>query len=365
MSMPRTERSKAYANHLAGVRALRHSKAADDIEVVKSINGTLKRMREDGEMYGAVRATGSADVHVNTLMGNMSVAYANDMFIGDRLMPVLPVNKLSNLFAKYSKRDILGYPDDEMGEGSEAAEVSQSKSTGTYLVKPKGFKTKVLVKTLDNQDEPYDEMVDANDQVAEGLSFKREKRIAGILSTAANYNGNTSALGASARWDVGTGTPIKTIIDAKANTWMGRGRSKLVGFCSQTVYNALRVNASILETLKYTRGGIAKYEELCNLFELDELLVGASRQDTANSGQAESISRIWPDVFGIVRVAENPSLRNAVFGYTPRFKNEIITKTWYDPKTDSRGAYWIQQTTDEDHIIVAPETGFLLTTVIG
>jgi hypothetical protein len=361
----RCEKSIAYAKAMQAARALQHSLNPEDREVVKSINASLKRIRDDAELVGAERAINPGDVHVNTLMGNLSVQYANEAFIGERLMPVINVGKLSNLFAKYDKRDILAYPSDEMADGAEANEVSQARSTGSYLCQGRGFKTKVLVKTIDNADEPYNEMLDATDQVNEGLAFKRELRIAAKMCTSANYGSNTTGLAGGARWDTATGNPVRDVLSAKSNMWMGRGKAKTVGFCSEAVYRSLKTNTLILDVLKYSRGGTAKHEELLNLFEIDELHVGAGRQDTANSGQAASYGRIWSDVFGIVRVAETPSLRNAVFGYTPRFKNEVQTKTWFNPHTDTRGAYWIQSTADEDHIIVAPDTGFLITTPIS
>ena len=50
---------------------------------------------------------------------------------------------------------------------------------------------------LRDADEPYDEMVDANDQVSEGLSFKREKRIASIRPGAQEAIASRNASAAS------------------------------------------------------------------------------------------------------------------------------------------------------------------------
>lgn len=366
MIVVRSAKATEYQKSFDAARRMGHSKNADDVQVVKSMNDAYKRIREDGDMNGAVRAINPGDVHVNTLMGNMSVQYANDMFIGERLMPVLNVNKLSNKFAIYDKRDILAYPDDSMGDGAEANEVTQSKSSSSYLCEGRGFKTRVLVKTIDNQDEPFDEMLDATNQVNEGLAFKREKRIATLMCDSSKYNGNTGAIASGDRWDTaGGGNPINDILYAKSKLWMGRGKAKTVLFASEAIYRCWKTNPVILNVLKYSRGGTAKYEELVNLFEVDEILIGLARQDGANPGANASYSRIWSDVAGLVRVAETPSLRNAVFGYTPRFKGEVGHKQWYNPNTDTRGAYWLQSTADECHIVVAPDTGYLITTPIG
>src|SRR6476620_10958022 len=66
------------------------------------------------ELQMQLRGVAPKSVHQNTFMDNFSVQYANDDFVGDRLMPPVPVTKRSNSYVIYTKRDRFGFPNDEM-----------------------------------------------------------------------------------------------------------------------------------------------------------------------------------------------------------------------------------------------------------
>src|SRR5690606_2549306 len=102
----------------------------------------------------------SSSVHVQSFMSNLSVKYANEDYIGDALLPPVAVNNLTDKFAIYTKRDGLAVPDDSMTGRSEAREVEQSRSSDTYTCEGRGLKEWLERKTVDNQDDVFDEMMD-------------------------------------------------------------------------------------------------------------------------------------------------------------------------------------------------------------
>jgi len=221
--------------------------------------------------------------------------------------------------------------------------------------------------TLTNEDAPLNEMVDLVEAIAEGLSFRREQRIAGVLTTAANFGANTAAIGAANRWDTVTGgDPIADIQTATAAIWQGRGPSDLIGFCSLDVYQVLSRHPAILDLFKYNGSspGLATPDMIARFFDIDRLLVGKAREDLTNEGTAPVFTRIWGDVFGVVRVARRASVRNAVFGYTFRH-GAIQTVVDYDPLKGHGGGYTAQVSVSEVHQVVASPTGYLITTPVG
>ena len=306
-------------------------------------------------------------VHQNATLSNMSVQYANEMYIGEDLMPVLQVAKQSDVYYSYGQSDRLQYPDDEMGSRGQANEIQESRSTSTYVCRPYGFSNFVSRMTLTNEDAPLDEMLDLVEAISEGLAFKREQRIANVLTTAGNYGANTAAIAAANRWDTVTGgDPIQDIQNATAAIWQGRGPSDLIGFCSLDVYQVLSRHPAILDLFKYNGSspGLATPDMIARFFDIDRLLVGKARQDTATEGQAAAYSRIWSDVFGVVRVARRASVRNAVFGYTFRH-GAIQTAVDYDSLKGHGGGYTAQVSVSETHQVVASPTGYLITTCIN
>lgn len=302
--------------------------------------------------------------HNDSTISSMSVQYGNGSYIGERLMPVVAAAHKSDKYFTYDKRAQLAYPDDALGVRGSPNEVTRSRGTDSFTTLGYGLKDFVDASELANADAPLDDLADATGGLLEALAFKREQRIATIMTTAGSYAGNTVALGSSVRWDDVGSNPVGDIQSARNNLWVGRGPSKIVAFTSLAGWTALQANAQMQDLFKYTRDGLLQPEQWANYFGIDELLIGEARRDTANEGQTGSYGRMWGDVFGLVRVATTPTIRNAAFGYTFRF-GQIATAQWFDPEIGAKGGWWAKAAVEETHKIVAPDTGYLITTIIG
>lgn len=352
----RTEKGMGYETLMKGLETIRRSPKSEHKDMWKRLNDEMM----------AMKAVSANSVHANTFLSSMSVQYANDEYIGERLIPAVPVDKRSNSFATYPKRERLEYPSDDLSSRGQANELEETRSSDNYSVRDYGFSNFVSDDTLDNQDEIFDEMVDLVEAINEGIAFKRELRLASVLTTAGNYAGNTAALSGSDQWDSAAGgNPIEDIQTALAAMWSGRGATSRIAFCSLEVFNVLARHPMILDLLKYQRSGLAKKEELAGIFGLDDILVGAARKQTSNEGQTAAYSRIWGKVFGIVRVAKRPSKRCAHFASLFRMNGDPVTTEWYDPKIGKKGGNYAKVGVSEDAKVVAGDTGYLLTTVIS
>lgn len=298
-------------------------------------------------------------VHVDTTLANVSIQYANGAYMGTQLMPVVQVAHLSDRYFVYDKRSRLAYPDDYVGSRASPNELNENLITDNFSCKPYAYKEYIDNLTLENQTAPLDAMVDVVANLNEGIAFREELRIAALLGSASTYGSNFTTLGAGAGW-TGTGNPITDLQNASAALWTGRGPSKKVGFCSLNVWNALVNNAKILALFQYSRPGLNTKQEIASVFGLDDIFVSDARKDTANESQAANYSRIWPDVFGVIRVATSPGIRSASFGYTFRFGQKDTTE-WFDPSIGPKGGYYARVGLVEDHKPVAPDLGFLIT----
>lgn len=345
----RTPAGLAYERDISRVRAW--AKNYED-PTVKQANAEITRMK-----YIA-----PGNVHTNATLTNLAVKYKNDAFIGLELMPVVPVGKLSDFYYIYPKRSRLATPDTKLGHRGKANEVQDSREQATYSCEGYGLKNYVDAVTIANQDAPLDEMMNSTEIVQDMIDLDEELRIAAIMTDPSNYAGNTTAIAASSRWDTsGGGDPIADIQAASAALWNGAGRTMKVGFTSLDVWNVLSRHPSILDLFKYkgSTSGLATQSMVAQFLGLDRILVSEARKDTANSGQTASYSRIWGDVFGVVRVAMTPSRETAAFGFTFRMGPKR-TDTWFDQTLGTQGAYYTRTTVMEDHKVVAGDTGYLI-----
>ena len=319
----------------------------------------------------------AGDVHTDASMSNMSVMYGNDDFIGTELMPIVPVNKQSNVYQVYTKRDRFAAPDAQIGDYGEAKEINQTRSTSSYACENFALKDAIAVTTLANQDEPLNEMVDLQSGILDLLFLAEEIRIAAVVGAAASYGTNTAAKAAAARWDVPGGDPIADMQAASAAMWKGRGSSAKYMFSDLDIYHVLSRHQDILGLFQYNGSspGLATPDMIAKYIGAERYLIGEGRYDTANLGTTASYSRIWPAVWGMIRVARTPSLRNASFGYTLRWSlsgmanvsanQGMVTKQWYDPTKGLGGSYYAEVGHSEDHKVVAGDTGYLYTTIIN
>jgi hypothetical protein len=301
-------------------------------------------------------------------MTNMSVMYANDELIGDRIMPTIFNNgKLSAIYFSYDRRDRTAYPDDTMTDRQDPAELSQNRSTTTIGLLPRALKEMLDWYTIQNQSAPLNEIVDVVENVLYGMAFRKELRIISAATTAAGFGSNTTAVAAADRWDTALGGDPGAVVDAAlAATWSGSGPGRWVAATSLTVHNVLKRHPRILDRFK-TAGGPpmqATRQMLAEYFEVDEYIVGKARNDTANLGQTASYSRMWPDVFGVYRVSERPGVRNAAFGYTIQ-DLPVQQDLQFLLEKSSKGAYQSRASCADVQQIVCSDCAYLITTPVG
>jgi len=287
-----------------------------------------------------VKGVGAGAVHADQFLGNLSQMYANDSYIGERLVTIVPVEKRTNRYAIYPQREMFEAPSDLLtSQKARANEISETRSYASYELKDYGLENFVSNETLDNQDVPFNERADAVAHLAEHMARKREVRIADLLTTAGNYgSGNSTTLSGSDQWNSAAGgNPIKVIQDAKAALFNGPGATDIVAFSSLGVFNVLARHLQLLDLQKYTINGLLTPEAIARYFGFSAYLIGESRKQTANEGQTASYSRIWGDDFGLVRVARGPSLKTASFASLFRKNGDPVVTEWFDPVAGKSG----------------------------
>lgn len=335
---------------------LTSTKAADKAKVDRA----NKAMRQ--------KFLSAGTVHVDAVLSNVSVQYANEAYIGIELMPPVQVSKPSGLYFIYDRRNRLAYPDDAMNTRARANSIQESRSTDNYSCRPYGLEDFVDITTIENQDAPLNEMLDATESTNEGLAFNRERRIATVVTTAANYSSTNkiTLVAGSTSWKNGGGDPITVAQNARAALWSSRGASRIVAAADIFTWNALAQHPRMLDLFKYggTAPGLMTPNMFCAYFNIDELLIAEARQDSANEGQAPSFGRIWPNFFWMGRVARAPSIRQASFGATFRH-GPVETMEWFEPAIGRKGGNYVKVTTEEDHKIQAQDTAYLVSSPLA
>jgi len=324
-------------------------------------NDDQKAVRAQNEALVHLRDLGADAVHIDAAMREMSIRYQNDEYIGLRVMPVATVSKRSDKYFKYDERAQQAVPSARMDARGQANEVRQGLSPDNYSVSDFGLQETVPMTEIGNADAPLDPLADANMLVNDLCGLNREIEIATVMTTSGNYGANTTAIAAGAEWNSADGgKPIQLIQKAVDALYSGSGASKVVGFTSVNVFRALSRHPQIRDLFKYTADGFATANQIAEYFGFDELVVGRARNDTANIGQTETIARIWPDSFGVVRVAMQPTIRS--YGFATTFRHGPVESVQMFERLKGRGgSYVVRVEYSEDYKVVASRAGYLIT----
>lgn len=368
MPVQGTERGRAYKAFRDHVKrqCLRSATRLVDFDSDQQ----LAELAEQNQSLLELKDLRPGTVHHDVVLTNLSVMYANDDLMGERVIPTIFTNgSLSGTYFEKNKRDRFAYPDDSMAERSDPNEVTQGRSKKTYAEESRALKGYLPWEVIQNQSAPLNELVDVQDLVLGGIAHRKELRIISLVETTGNYAGNTVALAAGDRFDsAGGGDPGGVVDDAVKAIWTGGGPGQLVMITSLDVHNVLKRHPAILDTFKYGVGAegpkMATRQMIAEYFEVDEYIVGKARSDTANEGQTASYSRMWDDGISILRVATSPSVNNLAWGYSFQ---DLPTRTdlFWQPEQGAFGRYMARSAHHDVQQVIAGDAGYRITTPIG
>lgn len=309
-----------------------------------------------------------ASAHVNAALSDFASSYSNGRLFADRVSPVILVDKKSDSFHKFIQKDSTTAVDNRVGERGAIPEVTIENETGSYTCLGYGLRGPVS-RALQATADPA---VNPKQRTAKNLMLRnmlqREIRVAAQIMTAANWaSANTAA--ATAVWsNAVTGVPLTDIQTAReAIPAGGDDESQLVGICALEVFHDLISHPQIRDLHGMSVGQIDA-PTLASYLGLDELLVSDAQKNTANSGQAVSLSRIWTaTMFAMVRVPKSlQGLDQQLFGCTFRRKiagssNGILVREWHVENEGTEGTDHLAVTHEDDEEIIQNNQGFLLT----
>lgn len=363
-----TSLASNYEREKAGLMSIIEDAARGDakakLQLQKSVGAALRK-----------REIGPTDMSGVPVINTMSVAYASDEFIGLELFPLVTVEQYSGSYVVHERRDRLQKPKTKgRGQRGEANEINRRVSTSGYAVEPDQLEGVLEVQVALNQSQPLSELLQLTEDVNHDLALNREREHASIAGSTSSYSaGNIFTPTGGRKWNTETATILADIKTGTATMWRGKGNTRLVGWTSTEVWNAISLNTGLLGVLGMNDRGAVSPEIFLEITGLDGLLVSDAQVDTANIGQSAVYSRLWGNKFGIMRVSDTPTQRNASFGYTfrwtgvaptdataPNFKNGVFQQMWFDPKKGPIGSWIYKRSHFEDIVVVAADTAYLV-----
>lgn len=317
-------------------------------------------------------------VHVDAILTNASVAYIQsaDNFIANKVFPIVPVDKQSDLYFKYTKEDWFRDDARLRADGAEAATSGYGLTTDSYYADVYAIKKVVGDQTMANFDNPLDPMRDAAKFTAQLILNRMENQFVtdfiktGVWGT--DYTGvaGTPSTGEFKQWsDLANSDPIQNIEDGKARILSTTGfeANKLV--LGYDVYKTLRNHPDIIDRVKYTGRDVPDTTYLAQLFGVDEVLVAKAVKNTAAEGQTGSFSFAFGKSALLVHSAPAPSILTPSAGYSFQWRGvseglglTVGTKQY---RLEQNAATYIESQVAFANKLVAADLGVYFATAVA
>lgn len=316
---------------------------------------------------------------VNTRLTNVSIAYKNGNYVGDEVLPILPVPKQAGLILEGDKAalqaDASG--DDSIAQGQEPGIIKTDIQDKTYSTKEraKGVMVHDDEVDADNAEEaPYEVKVQKTELATERLLLNREVRIAALCA------GVSATSSPSTKWDSSSSDPLGDVIPALITVKNAIGIPPTDAVIPWEVLQYLRNNAA----LKAFFNGGATTSQMA-LLSVDALktIFGVKRIHVPMAGKlavgtmiagfkSGSTSGVWGDNVTFFYRPDSPGRQQPAFGYTYVWKTafrgaaanargQVVTEHYDDRKR----TLFIDARTYSDEQKLLDEAAYTFTNVLA
>lgn len=298
---------------------------------------------------------------LNPVYTAIAIAYTNQRLIADMVMPRVPVASKEFKYRKYELADGFTIPDTKVGRRSRPNEVDFTSTEATGSVVDWGLEDPVPQDDIDaaRNIPNYDPLAQATMRTTDLILLDREKRVADVTFKAANYGtNNKSTLSGTTQWsDYTNSDPIKAVDDAM-DAMVMRPNIMVIG---RAVFSVLRKHPKVLKATYKTLAdtGKATLDELRDLFEVEEILVGEGWFNTAKRGQNAAIGRVWGKHCALIyrdRMADANG--GTTWGFTAQFGGRMAS-TFPDRNIGLKGGERVRVGEQVAEIVTANDLGYL------
>jgi hypothetical protein len=276
---------------------------------------------------------------VDPMLTNVAIAYGNDEYIADKIFKPFKVKKQSGKHFVYDQARFR-VNDSLRAAGGNANEVTLKLTVGSaYFCDDHALRQFVTDEDKDNAITPTDPFIDATENVRDMLLVSKEKALADWMANTANLTQNTT-LTTTDQWsDFNNSDPfddIQTAISTIHAAIFQRPNTLILG---KQTYDKLKHHPDLLDRVKYSQKGVLTKELMKELFDVDNVIIGAAGYNSATEGAADSMSYLWGKHAWLAYIAPKTTRKMITLGLTYAWKKMVVEKMRGEDEQDRRGTY--------------------------
>jgi hypothetical protein len=310
----------------------------------------------------------ATDLYVDAPLTNVSIAYKNLEFIGDLVLPKVPVTQETGIVWKMGMEN-FNLKDLQRGDKAKSKRSGYTvDASTTYRIVNYSLSDIVTDGMRKQAVSPMQPETDTAEYLTEQLALNKEYLVASALfnTGATGFSGYTEALSASAsryKWsDYTNSTPIDDVEYAK-NTKIAASSGATADICmvvGADVWTQLKNHPDVLERIKYTQTGIITEALVQEVMGISGLYVGKALYNTANEGQTATLARVWGK-YALVFHRGKPAIKTAATAALLHGGN--VVRKWTD--NELRGATVIEVEEALQAKMLSAQSGYLFSTAVA
>ena len=197
------------------------------------------------------------------------------------------------------------------------------------------------------------------------IQLDREIRVAGLVFNTATYlAGNQATLSGTSQWsDFANSNPLNDLLTA-LDVPLFRPNTIVLG---QAVWTKIRQHPRLIQAANASAqtGGAITRQQLADLLEVRDVVVGAGFVNTARKGQTATFSRVWGKSCALLYVGAGlADADQPCFGFTGQFGTRIAGEV-PAPNNGLRGSSRIRVGESVIEVISANDAGYYFNTAVA
>jgi len=302
---------------------------------------------------------------VDPVLTAIAIAYRNDRYIADDVLPRTPVVRQEFKWHQYHLADGFTLADTRVGRLSAPNQVTFGFDEKTSSTEDYALDMPVPQADIANASGTgIDPLGFATERGSELIALDREVRTSRLVFNTASYaSGNVKNTAAAAKWSKADSKPLHAIMDTLDECIM-RPNIAILG---PKVSTNLRRHPQIVKAHHGNAGddGLVPLQFLAELLELDAIYVGKSMLNIDKPGQDATLQRAWgPHAAFIYRDRTAGAQGGTTFGFTAQWGGRTA-KQITDEDVGMRGGIRARVGESVKEIIAAPELGCYFPDVVA
>lgn len=310
---------------------------------------------------------------INEQYTAVAIAYKNTALIADMVLPPTPVGNREFVYLRHNKDEGFTVPDTRVGRRGTPNQISFGATELTDRTEDYALEDPI----------PYDDVEAAKSSNIAGLTdpvgksveyltnlleLDKEIRVANVVFNPLTYPiANRILLSGTSQFsDYTNSNPLNALLGYLDIPLM-RPNMMTIG---QDVWRIIRQHPRIVEAVKGTGSGVNAQgtiarDQLAQLLEIDEVLVGQGWVNTAKRGLPATYQRVWGKSIALqYRDLLAGAQRGTTFGFNAMWGNRIAGQI-DDPDIGMRGGVKNRVGFSCKEVISAPDLGFFVQSAVA